>query len=157
VKNYLAVLDESLSKKITVLTNIKEATFAQKDLLSKEEFDVKEFDSYVDKKETYIEELGKLDEGFDTLYKRVSSELEEHRSDYKDEIAGLKAKISTITELSATIEAQESRNRDMVTAYFAKARSKIGQQRRSNKAAFDYYKSVAGYNGENSKLMDKKK
>lgn len=157
MKNYLAVLEESLSKKITVLESILKATNAQKELLKGEDFDVEEFDAYVDEKDGYIKELDKLDEGFETLYKRVSSELEANREAYAEEIKRMKELVARITELSASIEAQESRNRDSVTAYFANARKKIGQQRKSNQAAFNYYKSLAGYNGENSRLMDQKK
>ncbi len=157
MNNYLDILKESLVKKIEVLGKIKEATFAQKEILGKESFDMEAFDSYVDEKDGYIDELMKLDEGFDSLYKKVSKELEGNKEKYTAEIAEMKKLISEITALSSAIEAQEARNRDMVTKYFSKAKKKLGQQRRSNKAAFDYYKSVAGYNGENSVMMDEKK
>ena len=157
MNNYLDILKESLVKKTEVLGKIKGATFAQKEILEKESFDMEAFDSYVDEKDNYIDELMKLDEGFDSLYKKVSKELEGNKEKYTAEITEMKQLITEITELSSAIEAQEARNRDMVTKYFSKARKKLGQQRRSNKAAFDYYKSAAGYNGENSAMMDEKK
>lgn len=157
MKNYLTVLEESLIKKIEVLEKIKKATFAQKDLLSEKDLDLTAFDSYVDEKDAYISELTKLDEGFDTLYKRVSSELEANKAAYSEEIARLKELVTKVTELSSAIEAQEARNRDAVTRYFAGAKKRIATGRKSNKAALDYYKSAIGYNGDNSGMMDQKK
>ena len=84
MNNYLDILRESLVKKIEVLKMIKEATFEQKEILSKESFDMEAFDSYVDEKDGYIDELTKLDEGFDSLYKKVSKELEGNKEAARD-------------------------------------------------------------------------
>lgn len=156
MKNYLAVLEESLVKKIEVLGKIRNATFAQKELLEAKTFDLERFDSYVDEKDALIKELDKLDEGFDTLYKRVSSELEGNKDAYKEEIGRLKELIKQITELSMSIEAQESRNRDSVTSYFSKARKDISKQRKSSKAAYDCYKAYSKANGDATTIMDQK-
>ncbi|MBO4376478.1 MAG: flagellar export chaperone FlgN, partial [Lachnospiraceae bacterium] len=101
MNNYLDILKESLVKKIEVLKKIKEATFSQKEILSEESFDMEAFDSYVDEKDGYIDELTKLDEGFDSLYKKVSKELEGNKEKYTAEISEMKQLITEITELSS--------------------------------------------------------
>lgn len=156
MKNYLSVLEESLVKKIEVLGKIRNATFAQKELLEAENLDLERFDAYVDEKDELIKDLDKLDEGFETLYKRVSSELEANKDQHKAEIARLKELIKQITELSVTIEAQESRNRDSVTTYFSKAKKNITKQRKSSKAAYDCYKAYSKANGDKTTIMDQK-
>ncbi|MBQ7809991.1 MAG: flagellar protein FliT, partial [Clostridia bacterium] len=65
--------------------------------------------------------------------------------------------IQKIMDKSVSIQAQESRNKDMVTAYFKNQKQSFGDGRRSSKAALDYYKSMNKSNVIQPHFMDQKK
>ena len=118
--------------------------------------DMDEFDRIFDEKDVLLDKLESLDEGFEELYKRVSEQLKANRSQYATQIKSLQEKISRITELSASIQAQEARNKKMIDEYFAKERQGIKQNRVSSKAAFDYYRNMSGMNIQSSGMWDSK-
>lgn len=156
IENYLTVLQESLKKKNAILDVIKQASQKQNELLKCEKLDMEQFDELVEEKDGYIRELEKLDEGFETVYHKVKQELQEKKQMYAPQIAKLQQLIGEITEKSVSIQAQESRNRDMVTAYFKNERKSLGQGRRSSKAAFGYYQNLNKANQEASRIVDLK-
>ena len=155
--SYLSILKESLEKKLEALGHIEEINAAQTDMLKKEEFDMEAFDATVDEKDIYIKELGKLDEGFETLYDRIKEELLENRSKYSELIKQLQSLIGEITDKSVSIQAQENRNKTMLEKYFAKERQNLGQMRKSTKAAYGYYQNVNNNVAPDSYFVDKKK
>lgn len=157
IGSYLSVLEESLKKKIAVLTKIQEANLSQSELLKEEKLDVEQFDKYVDQKDVYIKELEKLDEGFESLYDKIREELLGNRSLYASQIKKIQDLISEVTEKSVAIQAQESRNRDAVTAYFNREKQALGQNRKSSKVAYGYYQSMDKAIREGSSYMDMKK
>lgn len=157
INNYLAVLEDSLIKKNRILDSIQETNRLQSELLKCEKLDMERFDEYVDRKDTYIKELENLDEGFSTLYDHVRVELARDHELYAEQIKRLQKLISEITEKSVSIQAQESRNRDMVAAYFQNERKALGQGRRSSKVAFGYYQNLNKANQEENRIMDLKK
>ncbi len=157
INNYLAVLQESLEKKNAILDEIQAANRAQSELFKAEKLDLQKFDSYVEQKDAYIKELEALDEGFETLYHNVKQELQQNKSQYAEQIKRMQRLIGEITEKSVSIQAQESRTRDMVTAYFKNERQALGQGRRSSKAAMGYYQNLNKANQEASRIMDLKK
>lgn len=154
--NYLTVLEESLIKKNKVLDSIQEASRKQNELLKCEKLDLEQFDAYVEEKDGYIKELEKLDEGFESLYGKVREELEKNKEQYAEQIKRMQRLIGEITEKSVSIQAQESRNRDMVTAYFQNERKALGKGRKSSKAAYGYYQNLNKANQEASRIMDLK-
>lgn len=156
IENYLAVLQESLEKKNAILDVIKQASQKQNELLKCEKLDMEQFDELVEEKDGYLRELEKLDEGFETVYHKVKQELQEKKQMYAPQIAKLQQLIGEITEKSVSIQAQESRNRDMVTAYFKNERKSLGQGRRSSKAAFGYYQNLNKATQEASRIVDLK-
>ena len=157
IGSYLSVLEESLKKKIAVLTKIQEANLSQSELLKEEKLDVEQFDKYVDQKDVYIKELEKLDEGFESLYDKIREELLGNKSIYASQIKKIQDLISEVTEKSVAIQAQESRNRDAVTAYFNREKQALGQNRKSSKVAYGYYQSMDKAIREGSSYMDMKK
>lgn len=157
ISNYLTVLEDSLIKKNRILDSIQEANRLQSELLRAEKLDMEKFDGYVDRKDTYIQELEMLDEGFSTLYDHIREELVQNRGLYAEQIKRLQKLISEVTEKSVSIQAQESRNRDMVAAYFQNERKALGQSRRSSKAALGYYQNLSKASQEVNRIMDLKK
>ena len=154
---YLNVLQESLEKKIEALKSIEEIDNAQEEILKAESFDMEAFDRTVDEKDIYIGELNKLDEGFGSLYDKIKAELIQNKGQYAVQIRRLKNLISEITDRSVTIQAQESRNKQMVEQKFAKERQNLGKVRISSKAAYGYYQNMSKNAGTNSRFMDEKK
>ena len=157
INNYLTVLQESLEKKNAILDAIQEANRAQSELFKSEKLDLEKFDSYVEQKDGYIKELETLDDGFETLYNNVKQELQQNKALYAVQIKRMQALIGEITEKSVSIQAQESRTRDMITAYFKNERQALGQGRRSSKVAMGYYQNLSKANQEASRIMDLKK
>ncbi len=111
----------------------------------------------MDKKDACIEELEKLDEGFETVYEQIKEDLSHNRELYTGQIKRLQELISQVTEKSVSIQAQESRNKDMVSAHFKKERETLGQGRKSSKAAYSYYKNLNKAVREDASIMDMKK
>jgi len=156
-QQYLDILEDSLVKKNHILDEIKRINDEQKECLQKEDIQFEDFDEYIEKKAEYIEELEKLDEGFETLYARVEDELKDNREQYADQIRNMQQLIREITDKSATIQAQESRNREYINNYFGKRRSEIREGRRNSKAAMNYYKVQSNTTYTEATFMDSKK
>lgn len=144
MENHLNVLSESLDDKIKVLQEIQEYNNRQEQAFRTEQVNIEEFDTAVEEKGRLIEKLTRLDDGFEILYGHLSEELRQNREKYVGQIKELQEKISKVTALSVSIQAQEARNKKLVEEYFRKARAGLGQNRRSSKAAYDYYKSMSG-------------
>lgn len=155
--NYLNILEESLKKKIDVLDKIKEVNQVQAQLLKREALDTERFDQCVDEKDLYIEELNKLDEGFDSLYEKIKQELLKNKDKYADQIKRLQHLITEITDRSVSIQAEESRNKAQVEQYFAAQRKDLGKVRKSSQAAYGYYKNMSGPAAADARFMDTKK
>ena len=105
--------------------------------------DIDAFDATVDAKGNYIDELDKLNDGFESLFSQVKTEVDQNRQKYQAEIAALQEKIRTITALSSSIQAEEERNRKLVEQTFASTRKDIQLGKKSAKAALDYYHNMA--------------
>ncbi len=156
MNNSLDILSESLDDKIKLLKEIQEYNRKQEKAFSEGEPDIESFDEAIDEKDDLIEKLEKLDEGFESLYDRVSEELKADRNKYAAKIRNLQDKIMTVTELSTTIQAQEARNKKLVEAYFEKQRSTVKEGRLGSKVAYDYYKSMTGAGYGVKSIMDEK-
>lgn len=157
MENYLSILEESLQKKRNVLKRIEEINQKQLVLIQSEDMSLESYDAYVDEKDECITALNKLDEGFEILYKNISEELQQNRAKYAEQIKRLQVLIKEVTDLSVSIQAQEARNKDAVTKYFAKQRQGIRSSRLSSKAALGYYQNMNNSQVVEAQFMDKKK
>ena len=156
MENSLRILSDSLDKKMDVLRRIQNYNREQEKAFTEGRADLASFDRAIEEKDALIEELMKLDDGFEALFERISGELKENKQAYAPQIAILQKKISEITELSVSIQAQEARNKKLVEEFFSKERSKLGNERKGSKAAYDYYKSMSGGGMNVSRFMDQK-
>ena len=154
--NSLQILSESLDEKIKVLLEIQEYNLAQEKAFLDGQADLDTFDEAMEQKETLIQKLEKLDDGFELLYERISKQLQQNKDAYKEQIKVLQKKIAQITDLSVSIQAQEARNKKLVEEFFANRRRTINQTRRGSRAAMDYYKSMNGVAYDTSRFMDSK-
>lgn len=157
MKNQLDILSESLDKKLQVLQEIQEYNLKQEKAFLSEQVALEQFDAAMEEKEALIQKVLDLDEGFELLYERLSEELKNNRELYKDQIQELQEKIARVTEMSVAVQAQEARNKQLIEGFFAKARTGIRQNRKSSKAAYDYYKSMSGANYPQGASWESKK
>lgn len=157
MENQLTILAESLEQKIQVLKKIQEYNRLQEQTFTNGEAKLQSFDSAVEEKGRLIEELKRLDEGFELLYERLARQLEGNREKYAPQIRGIQQLITQVTELSVSIQAQEVRNKQLIEQFFAKERAGLRQNRKSSKAAYDYYKGMNNTAFPQSRYYDNKK
>lgn len=157
IENYLDILEESLKKKMQVLSRIQEYNERQREIFQSEPVNMDDFDSYVEEKGVLIGQLNSLDEGFETLYAKLAEELKGNREKYAVRIRTLQALVTRVTEMSVTVQAQEARNKKLIEDYFSKERSGIRKGRKSSKAAYDYYKNMSKTSVTPPRMMDEKK
>lgn len=154
--NYLKILEESLRKKLQVLDEIQVYNEKQKQVFQSDSVELDEFDAAVEEKGKLIEQISKLDEGFEVLYSNVAKELEGNKEKYVTQIQTLKQLVQQVTEKGVSIQAQEARNKALIESYFAKEREQIRQGRQASKAAYDYYKNMSNTNTVPPQFLDSK-
>ena len=158
-KQYLAIMEQSLEKKVLILDQIIEKNAEQNEMLKQEDMSWEDFDENANQKMDLIGEIEKLDEGFEELFQRVRQELEAEggKERYADAIRRMQTLITQITEKSASVQAQEARNKTLVEKYFQQAREKIRGGRTSSKVAMDYYKNASWTTVSQPHFLDSKK
>lgn len=147
---------DSLLKKIEILKKVSELNEQQSALLDDEEFDGDKLQSNMESKAAYIDELNSLDEGFQAVFDRVKEDVEEYKADYKELVIRLQELIREATSLSATIQAQESRNKVRVDMKFRQLKSEAKTAKRSVSMANRYYQNMSRVSSE-PQFMDQKK
>ena len=87
---------------------------------------------------------------------RVKEDVEEYKADYKELIIRLQELIREATSLSATIQAQESRNKVRVDIKFRQLKDNAKTAKRSVSMANKYYQNMSRVSSE-PQFMDQKK
>ena len=157
MENSLTILSESLDKKLEILQKVQEYNKQQEKAFSEETIGLDDFDAAIGEKGKLIDEINRLDAGFETLYEKLADELKNNRERYAAQIRELQQKVAAVTDLSVTVQAQEARNKQLVEQYFAKRRVGIKEGRTSSKAAYNYYKNMSNANAVPPQFMDSKK
>lgn len=155
--DYVQVLIDSLQKKVKLLDNIIQIDEEQRHLAAAQKLDLEQLDDTVNRKSEYIDELNKLDEGFQLIYDRVKPSLQGEPEKHKEGIVKLKQLISEITDKSVAIQAEEERNRQAIAGHFASYKKEIRQFKASRDATSNYYKSMNKLQNVQPVFMDKKK
>ena len=153
----LTILAESLERKKQVLLRIQEYNKRQEQCFMSGQVDLDGFDEAVEEKGRLIEQLTRLDEGFEIMYAKLAEELKDNRAKYAQEIQALQQQISEVMELSVSIQVQEKRNKQLIEQFFAKERAGIGRSRKASKAAYDYYKKMSNSEFVPPQIYDRKK
>lgn len=151
------ILLQSLEKKNELLDQMIIQNRAQEQILKQEEFDMDAFDEAIDRQSAYVEELDKLDRGFEAVYDRVREELMENRERYRTEITRMKEQIQKITDKIVTLNAGNMRNKMLAENQFKKRQSAIGSGISKNRAAENYYNNMNNLNFVTPQFYDNKK
>ena len=148
-ESYLDMLSRSLDRKLEILKQIEQENRKQTDLL---DFPVQgaecsgkwaeAFDQTVEAKGRMIEELTRLNDGFDLLFSKVQVELTLQKEKYRTQLARLQDQIREVTEMSNRIQVQEQRNKALVDQYFSEERTRIKVGKRSTATAMKYYQTM---------------
>lgn len=157
MENYLQVLEESLEKKMDVLECIEKCSKEQEEILRASEVSMDEFDASIEQKGHLVNEINRLDAGFEQLYQRIGEQLQNDSGKYAGQIRRLQTMIQAVTQKSISIQAQEQRNKKLAEEYFARTKQELRKGRLGSKAAMNYYKSVSNSNYVPPQVLDKKK
>lgn len=141
-ENYIAILIQSLEKKISVLEEISRENKRQREVLQEADLDPDAFQATADRKEQLIEQVGFLDDGFEKMYARVKDALQEEKQAYKQEITQLKELIVKVTELTMTVQKEEWDNRNLAEQQFSNSKKKVRQMKDTKQVARQYYNNI---------------
>lgn len=156
-ENYLTLLEESLRRKLQVLAEIQKYNLRQQEIFQSDQVDLDKFDEYVAEKGVLIDKLTALDSGFEKLYAKVAEELKTNRQQYAGQIKILQALVTEVTETGVAVQAQEARNKKLIEDYFKRERDGIRMNRKTSKAAINYYKNMNKSSVVMPVFMDDKK
>jgi len=152
----LQILKDSLAKKKRILVQIEDENKVQENILKTNPVSFDEFEATIDKKTELIDELNKLDQGFESVYDRIKESLVAQKENFKADIEDLKVLVSDITDLSVSIQAQEARNKSLVEKFFKKSREDIQAERIRAKSTYDFMNRMTNQEVE-PRFMDTKK
>ncbi len=155
-ETYLALLEDSLIKKSSILDQLIELTKEQEVIFREESINEERFHYIIDQKETLIEKLLSLDRGFEQIYQHIKDELLINKGKYQKEIQHLQELIAGITDKSVALQAAERRNKAKLDAYLATKKGEIKSFKIGNQTATSYYKNMAGQHQGEAYFFDKK-
>ena len=155
--NYISILIQDLKKKNQVLSAIMLANQKQKDSLMDPNLDPDDFDKLVEEKGKMIEQLEQLDDGFEQIFSKVKEELREHKENYRDEILEMQNLIRQLTDKSASIQAEEQRNKNLMQQKFTEVKKQVREIRSSQKVVNQYYRNMMKTNYIDPQFLDNKK
>ena len=155
--NYIGILIQDLKKKNQVLSAIMLANQKQKDALMDPNLDPDDFDKLVEEKGKLIEQLEQLDDGFEQIFSKVKEELQEHKENYRDEILEMQNLIRQLTDKSASIQAEEQRNKNLMQQKFTEVKKQVREIRSSQKVVNQYYRNMMKTNYIDPQFLDNKK
>lgn len=156
-KNYVRILMDALDKKKTALEHIRELTQHQQELLKEQRVDFDQFDTLINEKNIYLEEIEKLDDGFVVTFEKVREYIANNKVQLSTEINTMQNSIRQITDLAVEIDTMERRNRQSFELAMSRERQSIKMRRQSKQSASKYYQNVMRATSGESFYMDKKK
>lgn len=156
LQTYIDIMLQSLEKKEAILDNIIELNKEQRNALENPELTPDEFDEIVEAKGELIDQLNLLDSGFEKLFERTKEELNGHKEEHADKIRIMQGHIKSITDKSVEIQAQESRNKDLMTKKFTMIKEQARSLRTSGKVANQYKQNMDKLNFIEPQFMDNK-
>ena len=160
VDDYIQIMIESLKKKSELLDKIIRKNEAQHECISDKAFDEIDWDDFnliVAEKQTAIDRIVKMDEGFQSLYDRVKEQLNDNKDKYTGQIKEIQKLIQTVTEQGVKITTGEERNRKIIEKVMGTKKKEIRQTRNSLKVASSYAQTMSGDFGMDFSVHDKKK
>ena len=157
INSYLQILQDSLIKKLELLTRIEEKSLEQSEMLKSNNVDLALIDFNMDEKANLIDEVLALDEGFENIYEKIKIHVVPNKEQYKDEIIVLQNMIEKVTAKSASIQAIEARNKAEMSVVFSNQKRGLQGKRNAMSVARDYYQNMNKVKYVTPQFLDRKK
>ena len=151
------MLIESQEKKLELLDEVIKLDREQESIITGSTPDMGALDANIDAKGALIEELDKLDEGFESVYAKVRDELNNNKESHKEEIRRLQDLIRSIMEKTAEIEALENRSKINFESFIKRRRHAIKDNKSTLKVANTYAVNMRKINKVDAMFLDGKK
>ena len=135
---YINMLIESQEKKLELLDRVIELDKEQEAIVTGDKPDMEALNANLTAKGALVDELNKLDEGFDSVYAKVREELINNKEAHKSEIGRLQELIRQIMDKTADIEAMEARSKINVETFLKRRKKELREGRNSIQAASVY-------------------
>ena len=155
--SYLNILQDSLLKKLELLEQIEKKSIEQSEMIKGTNVDLELVDANMDEKARLIDEVMKLDNGFEGIYDKVREQLLAEKEQYKVQIRNLQGLIAKVTEKSASIQAVETRNKAQMDIVFATQKKEVQGRKNAMSVARDYYQNMNKVKYVSPQFMDHKK
>ena len=155
--SYLNILQDSLLKKLELLEQIEKKSIEQSEMIKGTNVDLELVDANMDEKARLIDEVMKLDNGFESIYEKVREQLLAEKEQYKVQIRNLQGLIAKVTEKSASIQAVETRNKAQMDIVFATQKKEVQGRKNAMSVARDYYQNMNKVKYVSPQFMDHKK
>ena len=157
IMSYLNILQDSLIKKLELLDQIEKKSSEQSEMIKVSNVDLALVDANMDEKAKLIDEILKLDTGFESIYEKVREQLLANKEQFKVQIHNLQGLISKVTEKSTAIQAIEARNKAQMDIVFATQKKEVQNRRNAMSVARDYYQNMNKVKHVSPQFMDHKK
>ena len=154
---YMSMMIASQEKKLELLERAIELDREQEEIITGEAPDMGALDANLSAKGALVDELNKLDDGFETLYAKVREEFIANKDLHKEEIRRLQELIRLITAKTAEIEAIEARSKINFENFMKKRRNAVREARSSVRVASVYAGNMRKVNRIDSMFVDNKK
>ena len=154
---YMSMLIDSQEKKLALLEKAIELDREQEELITGAEPDMGALNANINAKGALIDELDRLDDGFESLYAKVREDFIENKDSHKEEIRTLQGLIRQITEKIAEVEALEARSKVNFENFMKQRRTTIKDNKNAVKAANIYAVNMRKMNKIDSVFVDNKK
>lgn len=155
--SYLQILQDSLIKKYELLCKIEEKSLEQSNMLKGQNVDFAQIDANMDEKAELIEAVLSLDNGFESIYEKIRTQLLPNKEQYKTQIVALQKMIEKVTEKSASIQAVEARNKSQMELVFSSQKRELQSKRNAMSVARDYYQNMNKVKNVSPQFLDQKK
>ena len=154
---YMSMLIDSQEKKLALLEKAIELDKEQEEIITGDEPDMGALNANINAKGALIDELDRLDDGFESLYAKVREDFIQNKDAHKEEIRTLQGLIRQITEKIAQIEAMEARSKIIFENYMKQRRNSFKDNKNAVKAANTYAVNMRKMNKIDSMFVDNKK
>ena len=154
---YLSLLAKSLEQKSAILDELIELTAKQEKLIADEHLEDKQFDTICDSKDELIRKINELDNGFEQLYQRIKTVLNENPEDYSTQIEELKRLITDVTDKGIRLQVMERHNKDKIDSFIKAKRNDIKSFKVNSRTAAKYYSNISKMTSDDSYFFDEKK
>ena len=156
--DYIIMLRESLEKKVDILRILQIRNNEQTAILQDPNATPDDLERNINQKAELIERIIMLDQGFEQLFKRVSSILDKNRDQYADEIKLMQGLIKQVADMSADVQALEYKNKEYAKTRFANVRKEVKEIKKTSDVVTSYYKSMMSpVTTADPSFVDKKK